>query len=263
MVSWAYAEPRPGDRLGVISMEAARHGDGWSLSGAKQPVEAAGSAQYLLVTARTADGLTQFLVPADAPGVTITPMHTVDLTRRFSSVRFDGVKVDATGVVGDPGAAGPDVERQLRLANVMQCAEMVGAMDRAMEITIDWAMTRYSFGRPLSSYQALKHRFADMKTWLESSHALADAAARAVQDDAGDADELVSGAKAFIGHYGPELCQECVQMHGGIGVTFEHDMHLYLRRVTLDALLYGTVTDHRLRLAEILDTRASTKGDAA
>ena len=263
VASWAYGEPHPGDRLGAVTMEAARDGDGWSLSGVKQPVEAGGSAQHFLVTARTGDGLTQFLVPADTPGLTVTPMHTVDLTRRFSSLRFDGCKVDASAVVGEPGAAGPDVERQLRLANVMQCAEMVGALDRAMEITVDWAMARYSFGRPLSSYQALKHRFADMKTWLEASHALADAATRAVQDESDGAEELVSAAKAYIGHYGPELCQECVQMHGGIGVTFEHDMHLFLRRVTLDSVLYGTVTDHRLRLADILEARASAKGDAA
>jgi alkylation response protein AidB-like acyl-CoA dehydrogenase len=263
VASWAFPEAGSRGILGAVSMEAGPDGAGWTLTGTKQPVESGAEAQCLLVAARTGDGLTQFLVPADAPGVTLTPLRTIDLTRRFSSVRFEGVKVDAAAVVGGAGDAGADVARQLGLANVMQCAEMVGAMDRAMDITVDWAMARYSFGRPLASYQALKHRFADMKTWLEASHALSDAATRAVQDESGDADEVVSGAKAYIGNYGPELCQECVQMHGGIGVTFEHDMHLFLRRVTLDSLLYGTVTDHRLRLTDLLEAKANAKGDAA
>lgn len=261
VASWAYSEPRPDDRLGVVSMEAARDGDGWSLNGAKQPVEVAGSAPHLLVTARAAGGLAQFLVPADAPGVTITPMHTVDLTRRFSSVRFEGTRVDASAVVGDPGAAGPEVERQVRLANVMQCAEMVGAMDRAMEITIDWATTRYSFGRPLSSYQALKHRFADMLSWLEASHAISTASCVAVQEDRDDATELISAAKAYIGQNGPELLQDCVQLHGGIGVTYEHDLHLFLRRATVDRALGGTPAEHRQRMVALLD--ASERGDGA
>jgi len=84
-----------------------------------------------------------------------------------------------------------------------------------------------------------------------------------VQDGAANASEAVSAAKAYIGHYGTELVHDCVQMHGGIGVTFDHDMHLYVRRVTLDSVLYGTVTDHRLRLADIVETRLDAKGDAA
>ncbi len=113
-------------------------------------------------------------------------------------------------------------------------AESVGAMQTAFDMTVEWAFDRYSFGRPLASYQELKHRFADMKTWLEASHAISDAAAAAVAAGSPDAAELVSAAKAFIGQYGSELMQDCVQMHGGIGVTFEHDLHLYLRRHTVD-----------------------------
>ncbi len=263
VASWACAEPRPHDHLGDVALEAAPNKDGWSLTGTKVAVEAGGTSDQFLVTARTPEGLSQFLVAAGTPGVTVTPMRTIDLTRRFSAVTFAGASIPASAAVGDTGAAGPEVASQLQLANVMQTAEMVGAMDKAMEITVDWAFNRYSFGRPLASYQALKHRFADMKAWLECSHALADAAARAVQDRAGTAAELVSGAKAYIGQYGPELCHECVQLHGGIGVTFDHDMHLYVRRVALDAALYGTVTEHRLRLADILEARETTKAGAA
>jgi alkylation response protein AidB-like acyl-CoA dehydrogenase len=263
VASWAYAEARPRNHLGEVTLEAKPDGDGWSLTGTKVAVEAGGTAHYFLVTARTGEGLSQFLVGADTPGLTVKAMNSVDLTRRFSEVVFDGVQVPASSVVGVVGAAEGDAQSQLQLANAIQCAEMVGAMDKAMDITVEWAFNRYSFGRPLASYQALKHRFADMKMWLECSHALADTAARAVQDGAENADEMLSAAKAYIGQYGTELLHECVQMHGGIGVTFDHDMHLYVRRVTLDSALYGTVTDHRLRLADIVEAGLDAKGDAA
>ena len=258
LASWCLAEPRPHDRLGGVALQATPEGDGFVLSGTKMPVESADQSQLLLVTARAPEGLTQLLVPGDAPGLTMKPMNGVDLTRRFSSVVFDGVKVPASAVLGQPGTADADVERQLDLALVIELAEMVGAMDKALEITIEWSFNRYSFGRPLASYQELKHRFADMKMWLEASHALADVAARSVQDGADDADEMVSAAMAYVGAQGPELLQDCIQIHGGIGVTFDHDLHLYLRRVVLGSHLHGTVADHRERLTAILQKRENS-----
>jgi alkylation response protein AidB-like acyl-CoA dehydrogenase len=136
---------------------------------------------------------------------------------------------------------------------VLQCAEMVGAIDRVFQFTVQWAFDRYSFGRPLASYQALKHRFADMKMWLEAAQATANAAAKAVQARGGDAAELVSVAKAYIGQRATDIVQDCVQLHGGIGVTWEHDLHLYLRRVTVDRMTWGTPSEHRRRLADILE----------
>ncbi len=263
VASWAHAEPRPADAFGAVVLEATEVGDGWRLTGRKVAVEAGGTSHHFLVSARTGDGLSQFLVPADTRGVTVAPMQSLDLTRRYSSVQFDGVTVPTSVLVGGAGQAAADIERQQHLANVIQCAEMVGAMDKAMDITVEWAFDRYSFGRPLASYQALKHRFADMKVWLEASHAIADAAARAVQNGSDNMIELVSGAKAYIGHHGPELGHECVQMHGGIGVTFEHDLHLYLRRIVINSALYGTVRDHRLRLTEALEASVMREGSAA
>jgi alkylation response protein AidB-like acyl-CoA dehydrogenase len=131
----------------------------------------------------------------------------------------------------------------------MLCAESVGAMESAFAMTTDWAFERYTFGRALASYQALKHRFADMKSWLEASHAICDSAADALADGTSRAAETVSSAKAYIGEHGVELAQDCVQIHGGIGVTYEHDLHFFLRRVTLNRLLYGTPGDHRRWLA--------------
>jgi len=137
---------------------------------------------------------------------------------------------------------------------VIQLAEMTGTMDRGLELTTEWLFNRYSFGRPLASYQALKHRFADMRAWLEAAHAMADAAAQHVQEESGRAGEYVSAGKSFLGTCALEVLQECVQFHGGIGVTFEHDLHLYLRRAVVDAQLYGTVADHRERLTSILES---------
>jgi alkylation response protein AidB-like acyl-CoA dehydrogenase len=201
------------------------------------------------VTARLDEGLAQFVVPSGAPGLTTHPAESIDLVRRFATVSFDGVSVPAEAAVGRPGGAEAEVQRQLHDAVVLQCFEMVGAVDRVFAFTVEYAGDRYSFGRPLVSYQALKHRFADMKMWLEASHATAGAAARAVDSESPLAAELVSVAKSYIGDHGPFILQECVQFHGGIGVTWDHDLHLYLRRVVQDRARFGTPRDHRERIA--------------
>ncbi len=258
IATWCVTEPPPHDRLGEVALEIRADGDDLVLAGVKRPVESAGVADQLLVTGRSVDGLTQVLVPRDTPGVSIEPMGTVELTRRFDVVRFDDVRVPSSALVGALGEARDQVERQLQVALVMLNAESVGAMQRAFDMTVEWAFDRYSFGRPLASYQALKHRFADMKSWLEAGHAISDAAAAAVQTRASEAPELVSVAKAFIGQYGGDLVQDCVQLHGGIGVTFEHDLHLFVRRITVDRGLLGTPADHRQRIASFI-----ADGDAA
>jgi alkylation response protein AidB-like acyl-CoA dehydrogenase len=199
------------------------------------------------VSARSGGELAQFLVRRDMPGVTVEAMNGLDFVRRFGRVRFDDVAVPRTARVGD-GDAAADIERQLQISAALECAEMAGAADRVLEFTTEYAFDRYSFGRQLASYQALKHRFADMKLALEATHATVEGAARAI-DEGGDAARLVSAAKVYVGDRVPELVQDCVQMHGGIGVTWEHDIHLYLRRVTLGRGLYGTPDDHRERLA--------------
>jgi alkylation response protein AidB-like acyl-CoA dehydrogenase len=255
IASWAYGEPVPHDRLGDVTLTVRVDGDTLVLDGTKRPVESASEASHFLVTGRTGDGLTQVLVPRDAAGVTVQPMKTVDLTRRFGVVTFDGVRVPAAAAVGAIGAAGEQVDRQVEIAAALASAESVGAMQRAFDMTVEWAFQRYSFGRPLASYQELKHRFADMKSWLEGSHAISDAAVAACAARTPDAAELASAAKAFTGEYGAELVQDCVQIHGGIGVTFEHDLHLFLRRVTVNRALYGTPADHRQRLATIVERR--------
>jgi alkylation response protein AidB-like acyl-CoA dehydrogenase len=252
VATWCLAEPPPNDALGAPLFDVRVGGGELVLNGIKRPVESAARADHLLVTGRTGSGLTQVLVPTAAAGVTVSPMHSVDLTRRFSVVTFDDVRVPLHMVVGEAGTAAGQVELQLGRAIAIGCAEAVGAMQAAFDMTVEWAFDRYSFGRPLASYQELKHRFADMKSWLEASHAVSDAATSALAAGSPDAAELLSVAKAFIGDYGGNLMQDCVQMHGGIGVTFEHDLHLYLRRHTLNRALYGSPAEHRARLADIV-----------
>ena len=242
------------------TLEARRVGSDVVLRGEGRLVESAQQADYFLVTCRGEAGVTQVLAPAATPGVTCAAMQTVDLTRRFGIVTFDDATLPLDAVVGVVGEATADVDRQFQLSLVMLNAESVGTMQTGFDMTVEWAFDRYSFGRPLASYQALKHRFADMLMWLEASHAISDAACLATEVGAENAAELASAAKAYIGQYGTELLQDCVQMHGGIGVTFEHDLHLYLRRFTVDRALAGTPADHRQRIAALLSAR---EGDAA
>ncbi|MGD0880155.1 MAG: acyl-CoA dehydrogenase [Acidimicrobiales bacterium] len=252
IASWGHLEPRPHGGLDDLAFQVLVDGSDLVLNGTKRPVESAGRASHLLVAGRTGTGWTQVLVPTGTEGVTVRPMHTIDLTRRFSEVTFENVRVPADAALGEVGGAAAQIERQFLRAVVMTNAETVGAMHFALDMTLEWAFDRYSFGRPLASYQELKHRFADMKTWLEAGHAISDVAAQAVSAGSPEAVELASAAKAFLGQYGAELVQDCVQMHGGIGLTFEHDIHFYLRRVALDRTLHGTPAQHRARIASIV-----------
>jgi alkylation response protein AidB-like acyl-CoA dehydrogenase len=253
IATWCPGGPSPNGRAGATSVEVRVESDEVVLNGITRPVESGARAAYLLVTGRTGPGVTQVLIPAGTVGVRVEPMHSVDMTRRFSVVTFDNVRVPMSAVVGEIGSGAEQVERQRARVVVIHNAEAVGAMHAAFDMTVEWAFDRYSFGRPLVSYQELKHRFADMKTWLEASHAISDEATDAVARGSGDAAELVSAAKSFIGGYGAELMQDCVQIHGGIGLTFDHDIHLYLRRHTMNRALWGTPADHRQRLADMVE----------
>jgi alkylation response protein AidB-like acyl-CoA dehydrogenase len=255
VATWAVLEPEPSDVFALPAFEVRADGDEVVLTGVKRPVEAAAGANHLLVTGRTGDGFTQLLVPADAVGLTLTPMQTVDLTRRYSMATFSDVRLPKSALVGDLGGAEQQVRRQQMIASVAYCAESVGAMQRAFDMALAWSFDRYSFGRPLASYQEIKHRFADMLMWLEASHAITDAAAAAVDAGAADAAELVAAAAGYVGHYGAELVHDCVQMHGGIGVTFEHDLHLLVRRVTVNRALHGTPAAHRGHLGDLAIAR--------
>jgi alkylation response protein AidB-like acyl-CoA dehydrogenase len=258
IAAWCVAEPGRDITPDGMALQARRggaEGAEFVLDGVKRPVEAGGQADWLLVTATGSEGLSQFLVPASAPGLRVTPLRGLDLVRQYAEIRFDGVRVPSSAVVGVLGGASLSFEAQLQTVLVLQCAEIVGATERVFDFTVQYAFDRSSFGRALASYQALKHRFADMKLWLESAQAITVDATRAVQDGAPDAGEVVRIAKAYVAERCPELIQDCIQLHGGIGVTWDHDLHLYLRRVVVNRQTYGDPMHQRDCVANLADRK--------
>ena len=253
VAAWCVAEPGRAVTPDGMTLQARRDGDEFVLDGVKCPVEAGIEADWLLVTATGSDGLSQFLVPSSAPGLRITPLCGLDLVRRHAEIRFEDVRVPSSAVVGAVGRASLSFERQIQTALVLQCAEIVGATDRVFDFTVQYAFDRSSFGRALASYQALKHRFADMKLWIESAQAITVDATRAAQAGAPDAAEVIRIAKAYVAERCPELIQDCIQMHGGIGVTWEHNLHLYLRRVVVHRQTYGDPMQQRDQVAILAD----------
>jgi alkylation response protein AidB-like acyl-CoA dehydrogenase len=259
LATWALDEPGVGWQADALEFEAVPRGDDFVLNGTKGPVEAAGHVDSFLVTARNDGALTQLLVPADTAGISVKPMQALDLVRRYGEIHFDDVRVPSSCVLGAVGNAAADVERQLQVAIALQLAETVGGIARVFEVTLEWMFDRHSFGRPLASYQALKHRFAEMKLYLEACQAAATAAARAVQRRDPEAPQKVSAAKSYVGDHATFVLQECVQMHGGLGVTWEYDLHLYLRRATTNEVRYGTPRDHKERIAKLIGMDEETQ----
>jgi alkylation response protein AidB-like acyl-CoA dehydrogenase len=252
VATWAIAEPGDCWDPTCFTTTAALDGDDVIVHGTKAYVEAASAASHLLVVAGTGPDLTQVLVPAEAPGVHVEHAESLDLVRRFGSVSFDHARLPASSIVGELGKAASQVERQLELALVLQCAELVGVLDRVFEFTVEYMNDRYAFGRPIASYQALKHRVADILLWLESSKGTTDAAAAAIDARREDADRLARVAKSYVADKAMAIIQECNQFHGGISQTWEHDIHLYLRRATVNRAIYGTPEHHRERLCGLL-----------
>jgi len=250
VASWAVCEPGRGWAPTDPSVTATAIDSGYRIDGAKDRVEAGAQSGVLLVVARCGADVRQFLVPTDAAAVRIEPQRSVDLVKQFARVEFDGVNVAPSAMVGSAAETAALIDRQARIAQVLQCCEVVGILQTVFDFTVQWALDRHSFGRPLASYQALKHRFADMKLWLEACRATTAAAVAELAAGSPSAGVAVSVAKSYVGEMAGAIVQDCVQMHGGIGVTWEHDLHLYLRRVTLYRSIFGTPEDHNLFVYE-------------
>ena len=247
VATWAVADASgtTWDGSGVRALAAAGR---FHLEGASGLVPDAASADWLLVSARTDGSTSQFLLPRDTPGVTVIPLQSFDLARRLAIVRFDRVTVPEHTLVGDHGTAAAAVDHQLSVALALQCAETVGLVDALFSMTVRYAKDRTAFGRPIGSFQALKHLMADQAVLVETCKAGSAAAVRAVQEGAPDVDEVTSMVKAYMGDVVVDVAQECLQIHGGIGYTWEHDLHLFLRRASSNAALYGTPAWHRNRI---------------
>ncbi|HEY2332679.1 MAG TPA: acyl-CoA dehydrogenase family protein [Acidimicrobiales bacterium] len=252
VATWAIANATGAWEPGS-GVQATPSGTGYVLNGRANLVQDAELADWILVVATSAEGLCQFLLPASAPGLTVNKLESLDLSRRFGEVVLDGVQADAGSAVGAPGQSADLIERELQVALVLTVSESVGAMNRIFEITLDYAKARTAFGRPIGSFQAIKHSLADTGLLLEMAQGMATAAARAVGDERPDAGEVASMAKSLVGDNGVALSQNCFQTFGGIGYTWEHDQHLFLRRLAMDALLYGEPAAHRERICQLHD----------
>ena len=263
VASWAVSEPGRGWAPLDPSVTAVQTDAGYRIDGIKDRVEAGAQSAVLLVVARCADEVRQFLVPTDAPGVRITPQQSVDLVKQYARVQFVGVVVERSAAVGSAAEAVVSIDRQSQLAQVLQCSEVVGILQTVFDFTVQWALDRHTFGRPLASYQALKHRFADMKLWLEACRATTAAAVADVAADSSAAGLSASVAKSYVGEMAGQIVHGCVQMHGGIGVTWEHDLHLYLRRVTLYSAMFGTSEEHNLAVYNWNASKAAVKASRA
>jgi alkylation response protein AidB-like acyl-CoA dehydrogenase len=200
--------------------------------------------RWLLVD--TSDGAV--LVRTDAPGVTLRPLEGLDVTRRWCAVSFDDV---ASGDRVDVPVA-----RRREVAAVLVAAESVGAMQADFDVALQYAKDRIAFGRPIGSFQAVKHLLADTSLWLEMAKGLVASAATALGSGAPDGAELAHAAKAFVAERGMELAQNCFQVFGGIGYTWEHDQHFYFRRLASDAECFGSASVHR---SQLLDTVGVTR----
>ncbi|HEY6480254.1 MAG TPA: acyl-CoA dehydrogenase family protein [Streptosporangiaceae bacterium] len=230
-----------------IRLAAAKSGDGWVLDGHKNFVLDGANAGLLLVVAVAEGGLSLFAVDAAASGLTATALPTLDQTRSLARIEFAAVPADLIGSAGDGAAI---MNRVLDVAAIALAAEQLGAAQRALDITVDYTKTRHQFGRPIGSFQALKHRMADLLMEVESLRSAVAYAAAAVADDSDEVPALASLLKAYASETYFHVAAEMIQMHGGIGFTWEHDAHLFFKRAKSSELFLGDGAYHRERLAQ-------------
>ncbi len=239
------------DQLGTV---AVRRGDGsWRLDGTARTVIEAPAVDLLVVPATVgAGGIGVFVVPVGSPGVRVTPVRSLDTTRRLATIELAGVRVDADDALGPPGE--PAVARGLAVAAdesvTLLAAELVGTCGAIFDLTLDHAKTRVQFGVPIGSFQAVKHRLADAYLALEAARAAVLVAAAAVDEDDPGRAVAASTAKALAGDCAALLATEGIQLLGGLGFTWEHDMHLFVKRATASSVVLGTAEVHRQRVAE-------------
>jgi alkylation response protein AidB-like acyl-CoA dehydrogenase len=238
----------------AIQAEAKADGDYFLLNGAKRFVVDGHSADLLIVAARTPDsageaGVTLFAVPGDAEGLARQALPTLDQTRRQADVLLADVRVPRSALLGELGHGWPVISQTLDLGITALAAEQAGGARRVLSMTVDYLQERVQFGRQIGSFQAIKHRCADMMVKVESALAAANCAAQAA--DAGDADfpMLAAMAKAYCSDAYFACAGESIQLHGGVGFTWEYDPHLFFKRARASAAMLGDAAYHRERIA--------------
>ena len=235
-----------------VKLVAAHDGGRFSLSGRKLFVPDAGAADLLICVARDGDGLSLLPVARGAEGMTLKPMRSMDATRKLYEVSFEGVTLPEADALGADGDARGALRGALEVATAALCAEMVGGMQWVLDTTVEYAKTRQQFGRPIGSFQAVQHQCADMLLMTESARSAAYYAAWALSEGDPSAGGAVSVAKAYCSDAYREVANRGVQVHGGIGFTWEHDLQLYYKRSKSSETLFGDATFHRERLARLI-----------
>jgi alkylation response protein AidB-like acyl-CoA dehydrogenase len=256
----ALAWMEPSAQLGPpgVTLTAVKRGETYTLSGTKLFVHDAHTADALVVAARTrpgagADGVSLFLLPKGTKGLEVTLLPTMDQTRKLCEVACSDVTVGADALLGAAGAGWAPLSRVLDRATVALCAEMCGGAQKVLDMTVEYAKIRQAFGRPIGSYQGVKHRAADMLVDVENSKSITYYAAWALDENSPEAPLAVSMAKAYVSDAYRRVAAGGIQLHGGIGFTWEHDLHLYFKRAKGSEFTFGDATHHRERVAQLVN----------
>jgi alkylation response protein AidB-like acyl-CoA dehydrogenase len=233
--------------LGSVTLAATESGEGWKLNGHKSFVIDGHTADLVLVVGRTDKGISLFGVKGDAPGLVRTPLATMDQTRKQARLEFADTPA---WLIGSEGGAEAGLSKTLDLAAVALAAEQVGGAQHCLDSSVEYAKTRIQFGRPIGSFQAIKHKCADMLLEVESAKSAAYYAGWAAAEDSDELPVVASLAKSYCSEAYFHAAAENIQIHGGIGFTWEHDAHLYFKRAKSSELLFGDPAYHRELLAQ-------------
>ena len=251
----AHTEPNGRWNATGIETRAARNGGNFILNGTKTFVVDGHTANLLIVTARregsqAQEGISVFAVPADTTGVARRPLPTMDQTRKLAEITLTDVRLPASALLGEECAGWPIVSRTLDLAAIALSAEQVGGAQRCLDMSVQYAKERVQFGRPIGSFQAIKHKCADMMLRVESARSASYYAGWAVSVDDPEVPVLASLAKAYCYDAYFSCAAESVQIHGGVGFTWEYDVHLYFKRAKSSEVLLGDPSYHRELVAQ-------------
>ncbi|MGH8923819.1 MAG: acyl-CoA dehydrogenase family protein [Acidimicrobiia bacterium] len=248
-VAVAFTEPSGHWDPGQVETSASANGKDWIIEGQKSFVIDGASADDLLVSARTDEGVGVFAVAGDGARVERRGLETLDQTRRLAEVSLSGAKGT---LMGEPAGGVEALSRMLDKAVVLLAAEQVGGAQKCLEMSVDYAKTRHQFGRPIGSFQAIKHKCADMLVQVESAKSAAYYAGWAAAEDNDELPTVAPLAKSYCSEAYFFCASENIQIHGGIGFTWEHDAHLYFKRAKSSQLLFGDPAYHRARLGDLL-----------
>jgi alkylation response protein AidB-like acyl-CoA dehydrogenase len=257
-VALAWMEPSAQLGPAGVALTAVEKGGRYTLSGTKLFVHDAHTADALVVAARTrpgagADGVSLVLLPKGTKGIEVTLLPTMDQTRKLCEVTCADVAVGADALLGAAGSGWVPLSRVLDRATVALCAEMCGGAQKVLDMTVEYAKIRQAFGRPIGSYQGVKHRAADMLVDVENSKSITYYAAWALDEGSPEAPLAVSMAKAYVSDAFRRVTAAGIQLHGGIGFTWEHDLHLYFKRAKGSEFTFGDATHHRERVAQLVN----------